>query len=101
MFIPFFRRIRHVGRIRAWESSKVERRTWDDERYPSPPELRYPGVILILGDWNDIYPSAHRTKNRYSRVRGSLIESDKKIKRLKRRRAAQRYQAYHKRIGKW
>jgi hypothetical protein len=100
-YIGPYRRIRHIGRIREWECSKVERRLWDDEQYPPPPELRYPGITLILGSWSDIWPSASRTKNRYSRIRGKIIEDENKIKRLQKRRAVQKYRANYKRTGQW
>ena len=96
----YFRRIRHIGRIRAWYASKVDRVTWNEVCYPLPPEMRHPGMVILSGSWADITPSYIRV-DRYSYKRKKVIESRSKVKRLRKRRAARRYRAYHKRTGQW
>ena len=92
VYSNYFRVIRHIGRIRAWDAARVERRFWDEEKYPPPPEMRHPGPTLLLGSWADIAQSYIRV-DRYSYVRGKTIETQSKVRRLRRRREARRYRA--------
>lgn len=94
----FFRRIRHIGRIRAWYAAEADRRNWVDERYLSPPKMRRPHDTVFEGSWADIKPSYIRV-NRSSYVRDSVIETQSKVTRLRRRRKARIYRAYKKRTG--
>jgi hypothetical protein len=94
----YYRRIRSIGRTRAWYAAKADRVTWDEESYPPPPEMRYPGTTILSGSWADI-PYSYIRVNRYSRVRGMVIESQGKIKRLRKRHEARKYRAYQKRTG--
>lgn len=95
----YFRKIRSVGRIRAWYAAKVDRTGWDDEGYPPPPEMRHPAPLLFEGSWAEITPS-YRRVNRFGRVRGKMIETQGKVGRLRKRREARKYRAYQKRTGK-
>ena len=95
----FYRRIRTLPRVRAWYAAKADRRNWDEEMYPPPPEMRHPGIIILLGSWADLQPSSIRV-NRFSSTRGVMTESQKKVRRLRKRRDARRYRAYQKRVGK-
>lgn len=95
----YFRRVRSIGRIRAYYAAQADRRNWDEEKYPPPPEMRHPDPRLFEGSWADVPPSYIRV-NRPSRVRGKIIESQEKINHLQRRREARKYRAYQKRIGK-
>jgi hypothetical protein len=61
----FYRHIRTLGRARAWYAAKADRRTWDEEIYSPPPEMRHPGMIMLLGSWADLRPSSLRV-NRFS-----------------------------------
>src|SRR5690348_3710745 len=94
----FYRRIRCIGRARAWDSAKADYRNWDDETYPPPPEMRHPGITILLGSWADLQPSYIRV-NRFSYTRDMMIESQKKIGRLRKRREARKYRAYQKGIN--
>ena len=96
----YYRRFRSIGRIRAWYAAKADRRTWDEETYPPPPEMRYPGTALIVGPrgW-EVTPSYIKV-NRYSFSRGIIIDSQNKVKRLHKRRKARRYRAYQRRTGR-
>ena len=95
----YYRRIRSIGRVRAWYAAKADRVTWDEGGYAAPPEMRYPGITLLLGSWADIRCSYIKV-DRYSSVRRMVIEREKKIKRLRKRHEARRYRAYQKRTGK-
>lgn len=95
----YYRRLRNIGRIRAWYAAKADRRSWDEERYPPPPEMRHPDPLLFYGSWADVSPSYVRV-NRPSPVRGKIIESQEKINRLHKRRKARKYRAYQRRTGK-
>ena len=96
----YFRRLRNIGRIRAWYAAKADRRSWDEERYPPPPEMRHPDPILFEGSWADVSPSYIRV-NRPSPLRGKIIESRGKINRLRKRREARYLRASQKRTGKY
>ena len=95
----YFRRLRSIGRIRAWYAAKADRTSWDEERYPPPPEMRHPDPLLFEGSWADVPPSYIRV-NRPSAMRGKMIESQEKINRLHKRRKARKYRASQKRTGK-
>jgi hypothetical protein len=101
---PFYRRIKHIGRVRAFYAAKSDRRNWDEEYYPAPPEMRYLGMILPDGAWADLKPSRIKV-DRYSRVRGEEIDShvsgieivnERKVTRLNKRRKIRKYQAYQR-----
>ncbi len=96
----YFRRLRNIGRIRAWYAAKADRRSWDEERYPPPPEMRHPDPLLFEGSWADVSPSYIRV-NRPSPLRGKIIESRGKLNRLRKRRKARKYRASQKRTGKY
>ena len=94
----YFRHIRSIGRFRAWHAANIDWRNWDEEQYPPPPRMRYPGTIIKLGSWADISPSYVKV-DRFSHTRKRMLESRQKLKRLRKRREARQYWVRQKRMG--
>ena len=86
----YFRRIRNIGRYRAWHAANTDWRAWDEGKYPPPPRMRDPGIVIKLGSWADIAPSSIKV-NRFSHTRKRILESQQKLRRLHKRRKARQY----------
>ncbi|EFH84475.1 hypothetical protein [Ktedonobacter racemifer] len=98
-YIPcYFRCIRSVGMIREWYGAKVARRTWDEAQYFPPPHMKRPDQTLFAGSWDD-REIAHRRFDRHAWIRSEVLDSQKKLKRLHRRRVARQLRAHEKHWG--
>src|SRR5260221_7209343 len=95
----YFRRLRSVGNSVLGYAAKADRSSWEGEKYLSPHPMRHPDPIQFEGSWADVAPSYIRV-NRPSPVRGKLIETQGKVKRLRKRREARYLRTSQKRAGK-
>lgn len=76
-----FRQISHIGQYRAWSAAKADHRA--DPQEPRPRQIH---EIIKDGSWADQARSYER-RDRYSRVRRTLIETTEKQRRQRARRA--------------